>query len=332
MERKHDAANFENRLSALREEAKRGAPVQGRGVDVAGGPIPLRAGYYGEAVVRPPVWTWEIPLYFFVGGAAGMAPLIALPALVLGQIGLAGVALWIAGVGAIVSPILLIMDLGRPALFLNMLRVFKFQSPMSVGAWTLALFGTFAVPAWLIMFLFQHEAFAPSISFLVLVIIGLLTAGAAVFGLVLATYTGVLIGATAVPAWHLHRVLLPIHFGTAGLGCAASLLELTGFHTRPLWMIGIVVACVETLLWIWLEFDRHGAADRALHEARGGWMIRIGELLSGPLPIALRLLNVIPGAALSFLVGALVSRYGWLEAGRVSGRDPEAVFATQRKA
>lgn len=325
-------SNFESRLDALREEAKHGAPLQSRGVDVAGGPIPRHAGYYGESVVRPPVWTWEIPLYFFVGGAAGMAPLIALTALVLGHIQLAHVALWIAGVGAILSPIFLIMDLGRPQLFLNMLRVFKYQSPMSVGAWVLALFGGFAVPAWLMMVLYVNDAFARSIHLLVLVIIGLLTIPAAILGLALATYTGVLIGATAIPAWRLHRVLLPIHFGTAGLGCAGAILELAGFQIRPLWIIGMVAACVETLLWIWLEFDRHGAADRALRRGRGAWLIRLGEILSGPLPIVLRLTSLVPWAAISFLLGALSSRYGWMEVGRDSGRDPEAVFAAQRRA
>ena len=325
-------SNFESRLDALREEAKHGAPIQGRGVDVAGGPIPRYAGYYGEAVVRPPVWTWEIPLYFFVGGAAGMAPLIALAALILGKLHLAHFALGIAGIGAIVSPILLVMDLGRPQLFLNMLRVFKPQSPMSVGAWILFGFGGSAVPAWLIMVLYVNQAFAPSIHLLALAIIGLLTIPAAIFGLGLATYTGVLLGATAIPAWHLHHVLLPIHFGTAGLGCAGAILELAGFHNRPLWIIGIVAACVETLLWVWLEFDKHGAADRALRCGRAGWLIRLGEILSGPLPIIFRLTNLVPWAAISFILGALSSRFGWIEAGRDSGRDPEAVFAAQRRA
>src|SRR5256885_7097917 len=27
--------------------------------------------YYGRPVVKPPVWTWEIPTYFFTGGLAG---------------------------------------------------------------------------------------------------------------------------------------------------------------------------------------------------------------------------------------------------------------------
>jgi formate-dependent nitrite reductase membrane component NrfD len=256
-----------------------------------------------------------------------MAPLIALIALVLGRIELAKVALWIAGIGAIISPVLLVMDLGRPQLFLNMLRVFKPQSPMSVGAWILSAFGAFAVPAWLIMLLFVNGAFAPSIDQLVLLLVGLLTFPAAILGLALATYTGVLIGATVIPAWHLHRVLLPIHFGTAGLGSAAAILELAGFQIRPLWFIGLSAAGVETLLWIWLELNRHDAADRALHEGRGGMLIRVGEILSGPLAIILRLTNLVPWAAISFLLGALASRFGWIEAGRASGRDPEAVFA-----
>jgi hypothetical protein len=179
------------------------------------------------------------------------------------------------------------------------------------------------------MLLYVNHAFAPSIHLLVLAIIGLLTIPAAVFGLALATYTGVLIGATAIPAWFLHRALLPIHFGTAGLGCAAAILELSGFPIRPLYWIGMLAAAIETILWIWLEIDRHGAADRALHEGTSGWLIRGGEFFSGPLPIILRLANLVPLAAISFLLGALLSRFGWIAAGRVSGRDPEAVFASQ---
>ncbi len=322
--------NFEDRLDSLRKEAKHGGAVTGRGVDIAGGPIPRLPGYYGEAVVRPPVWTWEIPLYFFIGGASGMAPLIACAALLVRQFDLARGALWIMAAGALLSPILLIMDLGRPMLFLNMLRVFKHRSPMSVGAWILSVFSSFAVPACLIFELYLHDAFAPSITTLVLILCGLLCLGAALFGLGLATYTGVLLGATAIPAWFLHRTLLPIHFGTAGLGCAAAILELLGFQTRPLFVIGMLAGIVEALLWLWLELDKHGAADRALHRGGSGWLIRAGEILSGPLPIIFRLTNLSPLAATSFLLGALCSRFGWIAAGRVSGRDPEAVFASQR--
>lgn len=321
--------NFEEKLETWRKEAKHGDVLSGRGVDVAGGPIPKHAGYYGEAVVRPPVWTWEIPLYFFVGGAAGMAPLLACAGLLFGYAELTRAALWITAVGAIISPILLIMDLGRPTMFLNMLRVFKYQSPMSVGAWILSMFGTCAVPACIAYELHFNHFFTGGLDLFFSIAAILLTIGAAFWGLGLATYTGVLIGATVVPAWFLHRVLLPIHFGTAGLGCAVALLLLSGFQMRPLFLLFILTAIIETLLWIWLEIDKHGAADRALHAGRSGWLIRAGEFLCGPLPLVLGLTNLLPGAALSFLLGALCSRFGWISAGRVSGKDPEAVFASQ---
>ena len=68
----------EARLDALREEASARGRVDGAGGPVAGSPFPkTSAGYYGQPVVKPPVWTWEIPAYFFVGGVAGMAAVIA---------------------------------------------------------------------------------------------------------------------------------------------------------------------------------------------------------------------------------------------------------------
>jgi formate-dependent nitrite reductase membrane component NrfD len=159
---------------------------------------------------------------------------------------------------------------------------------------------------------------------------GSLIFGSAIFGMLLATYTGLLIGATVIPAWFLHHKLLPIHFGTAGLGSAAALLELLGHRIVPLNAIGLIAAAVETALLIWLSIDKHGVADRAIHEHRCGWLIRIGGVLTGPFPLLLRFFGAIPLAAISFLLGALVSRFGWLAVGKISGRDPEAVFASQK--
>ena len=136
----------EQRLEQLREQAWEKGVVAGRGVDVAGGPIPRKPGYYGEPVVKPPVWTWEIPVYFFVGGLSGMSAVIALIGLIFHRSDLARTGMLVGAIGAILSPILLIMDLGRPRLFLNMLRVFKHRSAMSMGAWILSAFGTCAVP------------------------------------------------------------------------------------------------------------------------------------------------------------------------------------------
>jgi formate-dependent nitrite reductase membrane component NrfD len=322
----------EKRLEELREQAWKDGVVPGKGVDVAGGPIPRQPGYYGQGVVRPPVWTWEVPLYFFFGGLAGMSAVIASGAIVFHHVDVARVAMLVAALaGAVLSPILLIMDLGRPRLFLNMLRVFKHRSAMSMGAWILSAFGACVVPGLLALELNAHQTFPGTLGQIVRIAAGIFIFGSAIFGTLLATYTGVLIGATAIPAWFLHRTLLPIHFGTAGLGSAAGLLELLGHRIAALNFLGYYAAAVETVLLIWLSVDKHGTADRAIHEHGSGWLIRIGEVLNGPLAIVLRLLGLFPFAALSFLIGALVSRFGWIWVGKISGADPEAVFASQQR-
>jgi polysulfide reductase-like protein len=321
----------EKRLEELREQAWKDGVVPGKGVDVAGGPIPRKPGYYGQPVVKPPVWTWEVPLYFFFGGLAGMSAVIASGAVIVHHIDLVRAAMWVAAIaGAVLSPILLIMDLGRPRLFLNMLRVFKHRSAMSMGAWILSLFGACVVPGLIALELHAHHTFTGPLDQLLRLAAGLFIFGSAIFGTLLATYTGVLIGATAIPAWFSHRTLLPIHFGTAGLGSAAGLLELLGHRIAALNFLGYYAAGVESALLIWLSLDKQGAANRAIHEHGSGWLIRIGEVLNGPLAIVLRLLGLVPFAAISFLTGALISRFGWIAVGKVSGADPEAVFASQR--
>jgi hypothetical protein len=282
------------------------------------------SGYYGQPVVKPPVWTWQVPLYFFTGGLGGMSALIAFACLVFGaDRGLVRVALWLATACAIVSPALLIADLGRPGRFLNMLRVFKPQSAMSVGAWLLSAFGASVVPAALIAQLAPWHGGWHALLFA--------AAGpAALFGTLLAVYTGVLIGTTAVPAWAAHHRVLPLHFGAAAIGSAAGLLEIVGFRERALWGIALAASIVETGIGLWLELRRHGAIDRALHHGLGGALLRAGGLLTGPLALGLRLVDLRLGAALCLVVGALVSRYGWMSAGKASARDPEAALAAAR--
>jgi hypothetical protein len=320
----------EKRLEELREQAWKDGVVAGRGVNVADGPIPRKPGYYGQPVVKPPVWTWEIPIYFFVGGLGGMSAVIALAAAIFHHPDLARAAMWLAAIGVVLSPLLLILDLGRSHLFINMLRVFKPQSAMSMGVWILTGFGVCVVPGLIALELHVLHTFTWAVDQFLRIAAGLLIFGSAFFGMLLATYTGVLIGATAIPAWFLHRVLLPIHFGIAGLGSAAALLELLGHRIAPLNAIGFFAATVESALLVWLTIDKHGAADRAIHEHSSGWLIRIGEILTGPLALILRFFGLAPFAAISFLVGALVSRFGWIAVGKVSGADPESVFAAER--
>src|SRR5439155_20969527 len=111
-------------------------------------PMTPQRGYYGMPLLKEPVWTWEVPAYFFVGGAAGAAAVVGAAAQIAGaHESLVNDARWIAGAGAALSAPLLVADLGRPERFPNRLRAFKLPSPTAVGAWTLAAFGTFASAA-----------------------------------------------------------------------------------------------------------------------------------------------------------------------------------------
>jgi hypothetical protein len=329
---------FENRLDNLRQEAKSHGTVQGAGVHALGGPLPgavsgptvSAPGYYGLPVIKPPVWKWMIPAYFFVGGLAGMAGLIALAGLNRNEFELVRVSMWAAAMGAIVSPVLLTLDLGRPRRFINMLRVFKYQSPMSVGSWIVSGFGAFSLPGLALVEWQWQSLHAASYSSAIQVFTYIFVVGSGLIGILLATYTGALLAVTAVPVWNIHRVVLPFHFGMAGLGSAAGLLELVGFQLPALNAVGFFAASAETLVMLWLEWRKHGAADRALHEGKSGWTLRAGEALEGPVALILRSLGWIPGAAIAFLAGALVTRFGWLLAGEASAVDPESVFASQQ--
>lgn len=287
--------------------------------------------YYGLPVLKPPVWTWEIPLYLFLGGIAGVSCCMAFAAQVfMPDPALIRTALWIALVAAGICPLLLIADLGRPARFLAMLRVAKIQSPMSVGVWTLVAFSGCVFVGLVGNELILRGYMSP-------LIIGVRLAGeltGALTGLILAAYTGVLIGATANPVWSHNRRALPPHFLAAALGGAAGILELFGFFNRPTEIMGLIAAAVETLLGVHFEFSRL-PVNTPLHRGKSAWAFRIAGAMAGPGALILRLLSdSVPArraAAICFLTGTLISRYAWIWAGVASARDPEALFQIQRK-
>ena len=76
--RRPDAAS-EARLLEIRREAEKKGRVEAAGVRPPGAPFPQaspESGYYGIPMLKEPQWKWEVPLYFFVGGAAGSAAVI----------------------------------------------------------------------------------------------------------------------------------------------------------------------------------------------------------------------------------------------------------------
>lgn len=313
----------ERRLDEIRRQAELRGRVDAPGVRAIAAPFPQatpQTGYYGLPLLKEPVWSWEVPAYFFVGGMAGAAAVVGATARLTGAgERLVRDARWIAAAGGAVSTTLLISDLGRPERFLNMLRVFKIQSPMSVGAWTLAAFGSAASAAVFADEVRKRTALPVRI---VADAAGLLSAAT---GLGMATYTGVLIGATTIPAWSKHASMLPLHFGASALSSAVSFLELLGHKHDALNALGIAATAFET--WVGAQIElRGGSESEPLRRGATGITTRVGGVFSGPLPLLLRLAGfrskrLRDAAAASSLLGSLITRFAWMEAGKASARD-----------
>jgi hypothetical protein len=168
--------------------------------------------YAGRPILKAPVWTWEVPVYFFTGGLAGASALLALVADLGGHRRLARNARLAAAARAVLSPPLLISDLGRPERFANMLRTFRPTSAMSMGSWLLGAFSAGAAVAGLAELTGRLRG--PG---------RLGGAAAGLLGPALATYTGVLLGQTSVPAWARARRVLPVLFAASSAAAAGGL-------------------------------------------------------------------------------------------------------------
>lgn len=326
----------ERRLEEIRAQAdeklrKESGRLQIADAQTSGVPFPQASpenGYYQIPLLKEPPWTWEIPLYFFVGGAAGASAVVGAIADYTGaDRELVRHARWIAAAGSVMSPALLISDLGRPERFLSMLRVFKPQSPMSVGVWTLLGFSTAATATAFAGLL--RDRYGPSLPLRILENAG--QAASLAFGLPFSNYTGVLIGATAIPAWNRNAGNLPLHFGASGLAAAVGILELLGHRkSRALQALSMGAAMFELLEGIRLE-SRDSTSLDPLKHGPSGWITRAGGALAGPIPLALRTASLLSRqnrsqslrkwAAWSSIMGSMITRIAWIYAGHVSARD-----------
>ena len=193
-----------------------------RRVSISGG-IPSDGGSAGESVPQGELAAEDhLPARFShrktsTGGLAGGATGLAYLSELRGNNVLARRA-WLLSLGAAaISPVLLISDLGRPARFLNMLRLLKATSPMSVGSWLLTLTAPAAAAAASNSVLRAFPRLA-----------GAAKPVAALTGLPLSTYTAALVSNTAVPVWHEARRMLPFVFGSgAALSAGAAAVALT---------------------------------------------------------------------------------------------------------
>jgi formate-dependent nitrite reductase membrane component NrfD len=282
-------------------------------------------------VMKPAVWTWEVPLYFWFGGMAAGASFIGMACDLAGDDRSARVARKVALAALLPSPPLLISDLGRPGRFYNMLRVFKPRSPMNMGSWCLTVFGGLAAAAVGADLLGRRRTAQR------------LGAANAVVGGYLGSYTGVLLASTAVPLWARSRMTLgPIFISTATLtGAAATRLVLVatglppGYPTRE--ALGRVESGAMAAELVLSEINHYhlGRLADAFDEgpgarwftcatglARAGLAMQVARRWLGPWTD-----NV---ASVAFMGAALCFRYAWVYSGRSSARDDEGVARMAR--
>lgn len=283
--------------------------------------------YYGKQIIKTPTWkTPDVPLYLFLGGLAGSAAVLAEGAALRGYPALERVARGAAATGAAAGTVFLVHDLGRPSRFLNMLRVLKPTSPLSVGSYILAPFGALSA-----------AAFASHVTGLLPRLGRLAGAGAAVLGPPLVTYTGALLASTAVPAWHDAHRELPFLFAGSGATAAGGLcmLLVPCDQAGPARRMAVGGAAIEILaaestlarLGMVAEPYQQGRPGRLMRAARTMTAVAAGVTLLGARRS--RLLSSLAGA--TCLAASVLTRFGVFEAGLASARNPKYTVVPQRE-
>src|SRR5438067_10053597 len=183
-------------------------------------------------MLKVPGWEMSIVWYFFLGGIAGGAYFTAAIADNFGSSrdrAVARVGYLLSLPLVAVCGVLLIVDLGVPARFMNMMLHFKFWDPMSIGAWAVGIFGAFTFVSSVLSFTASESAASlrRRIS-----LVGML------FGFFLAGYTGVLLSNSAMPFWGDSRLMGALFLasgGSTGMAAVALIMFLTGAAAGESW-------------------------------------------------------------------------------------------------
>jgi hypothetical protein len=281
--------------------------------------------YYGRPIIKEPVWKPEIAWYFFCGGLGGAGSALAAGAHYAGYEQLERVAARIGLAGLALSPPLLIKDLGRPRLFLNMFRVFKVTSPMSVGSWILAAAGSAAGAAVTLGETGRLPRLHAAAQY-----------SAGILGLPVTTYTAALVAQSVVPVWHRARHELPFAFaGSAAAAAAGAAAAFTppdeAGPARRLAVIGALTELaatkvMEKRLGVLAEpYEKgeggaYGKAAKAFTAAGAVTMATVGRRRAGA---------ALAGALLC--AGSACFRFSVWKAGIESARDPKYTVIAQRE-
>jgi formate-dependent nitrite reductase membrane component NrfD len=282
--------------------------------------------YYGRPIVKEPVWKPEVAFYLFTGGIAGGSAVLHGLAKLSGNERLARSTLYIGAAAEAIAPGLLISDLGRPERFLNMLRVFKVTSPMSVGSWILFLSGGAGMTA---AALDRLRTLGPLQD---------LAEGAwFVSGPPLATYTGALLANTSIPVWSEARDELPWIFGASATACAGAAAAIA----TPTWCAGparraAIGGIVAELGLVHAMVKKLGFVGEVYKQGEAGKYSKVAKALgaAGAVLLAARGRRSRGAAAAGgalILGGSLALRWSVFKAGFQSARDPKYTVVPQKQ-
>lgn len=354
-ERQADKARSET-LSREAQAAERGGgKKRNRGSKVGGleqsmVPDMKFSSYYGRPIVKAPPWGWPIGVYLWLGGIAGSAGVLSLGAQVTGNKHLGRPARLTAFGAAALGSVALIGDLGRPERALNMFRVFKISSPMSMGSYILMAFASSAAlpaAAEIDRILAENGRTIPLPKRLRTLLRGAGEVGtplAGAFGPLLATYTGVLFADTSVPAWAGARSHLPYVFGGSGAlaGSGVTMVFTDPEHAGPARALALAGSGAEIFAMHQMKEAMDPTICEAYEEDAPGLLLKASEVavVAGAAGTAVasilqafgkksRALSVLSGVAL--VAGSGLTRFGVLHAGHNSVKDPKYVVQPQKR-
>jgi formate-dependent nitrite reductase membrane component NrfD len=303
----------------------------------------VEPGYYGVPPIHKPHWKWLIVNYFFFAGISSASYVIS---------GIAGMSnstenRTIARAGHYVSfaaflpcPVFLILDLGRPERFLNMIKHFNPRSPMSLGTWGVMAFSFFSGSSAGVQVIRDGLLGDGSARTARQLPSGTLGAVGTVPAFFVGGYTGVLLGATAVPIWAKSANLLGPLFLSSAFSSASSAIMLalaaTGADESTLHGMETIerIAAGSEACLLLAASAKLGQTGQPLREGQLGNILKFGVFGAGIVaPLALQLMNrnrrsrrlTVAGSALG-LTGGFALRYAVVMAGHASADDPSATF------
>lgn len=321
-----------------KRRGKRG-PGRHRGAEEVMVPDAEFSSYYGRNIVKPAPWGHEIPAYLFLGGLAAGSALVAAGGEMSGRTELQrnGRLVALGALGA--STYALVSDLGKPSRFYNMMRTVKLTSPMSVGSWILAGFGAFtgvAAFSEVMKEALPNQGRDLPMGWFWPYGDRLASIGAGFFSAPLAAYTAVLLSDTATPTWHAAYEELPFVFVGSALSAAggAAMITTTTRQTAPARRMAVGGAVLESAAMGLLE-RRIGVPGETLHEGTAGRLLRAAKALT----MGGAALTVVGGrwrpsavvAGLALATASALTRFGVVEAGMESARDPRYTVVPQRQ-